>query len=169
MTILNRLKNLAFLAASLNIMLSPLAVAAQATQNNVTAAKEFLKRAGLNKGQITVGEYYRNILGDLTPAEIAKINPYFLLHQDELMPAIDPVTFKDKNNVEQVRLAVTLKGKTYSFQTEGSRDNVNLKMNSYSIDAKALQNPEGMMEGIAKEMGLRSEKNPKALTIKNLK
>ncbi len=169
MTILNRLRNLAFLAASLNIIFSPLAVAAQATQNNVTAAKEFLKRAGLNKGQITVGEYYRNILGDLTPAEIAKINPYFLLHQDEQMPAIDPVTFKDKNNVEQVRLAVTLKGKTYSFQTEGSGNNVKLKMNSYSIDGKALQNPELMMEGIAKEMGLRPEKNPKVLSIKDLK
>ncbi len=169
MTILNRLRNLAFVAASLNIVLSPLAVAAKATENNVTAAKEFLKKAGLNKGQITVGEYYRNILGDLTPAEIAKINPYFLLHQDEQMPSIDPVMFKDKNNVEQVRLAVTLKGKTYSFQTEGSGDTLKLKMNSYAMDANALENLEVMMEGIAKEMGLRPEKNPKALTIKNLK
>ena len=85
MTVLSRFKNLFFFIASLNIMFSPLALAAQAQKTNVMIVKEFLNKSGLNKGNITVGEYYRNILGELTPSEIAKINPYFLLHQHDKM------------------------------------------------------------------------------------
>ncbi len=169
MAILKRIKNLAFLFASLNIMFSPLAVSAQAESNNVAAAKEFLKTSGLNKGNITVGEYYRNISKDLSPEVIAKINPYFLLYQDEMMPSVDPITFKDKNNVEQVRMAVTFGGKTYSFQTEGSDDKIKLKMNSFTSDNKPWENPEALMEGLAREAGIKPGKNPVARTILDLK
>jgi hypothetical protein len=141
------LKSVACAASIFTMCLSPIAQG-KAAQTQSQIINDFVKSAGLSKGT-TVGEFWKLVRHAYPKPLQGQLDAWVAVNRNQMMPKVEVTAVKDRNGVEQFRLAMNSNGETATVTLTGD-DAKPLKINNTLLTSKELTNYKGYNELFAK-------------------
>lgn len=132
------IKYTACFLSAFSMSIAPLAQGAEKLEEKKQLLNLYLKETGISTDKnLTVSQYWKSVR-HVYPAGIRNAaDAWVARNRDMPMPKVQAVTFKDKDNVEQIRLSFTSNGETNSVTFTGNED-FPIKLNSVSFSKKEL-------------------------------
>ena len=131
------LKALAVTVSAWTMCAAPVAQGAEAAYNQKQLISQYLKESGLTSQKITIGQFWGRVR-HIYPAVLQKqLDPWMKIHANEMMPSIQASSFKDGDNVEQVRLVLTSGSESNTLTFTGNDDKP-MKVNGVTLTRAEL-------------------------------
>ena len=119
--------------------ISPVAQGAEAAWSNKQVINQYLKDMGLTSPKLTVGQFWSKARGAYPPALQNSIDAWAAAHKNDPMPKIEATSFKDADNVQQVRLLLNFNPETMTITFTGDEEKP-LKINKVAFKASEATN-----------------------------
>lgn len=131
------LKALAVTVSAWTLCVAPVAQGAEAAYNQKQLISQYLKESGLTTQKTTIGQFWGRVR-HIYPVVLQKqLDPWMKIHANEMMPSIQASSFKDSDNVEQVRLVLTSGSESNTLTFTGNDDKP-MKVNGVTLTRAEL-------------------------------